>query len=361
MFGWVHDRRTKIGLLLVWSCMVAANCAPPPGVDNDNDNDNTVGVARWQLVLSELPGALLSASGGSPTDVIAVGSDGEDGEGPLVLRYDGVRWTRIASGAANNIWWVNERPVEGDFYMSGEQGLIMRYSPATGEFEQFETPGTERLFGIWGMESDNLLAVGGAEPPDSLVTGTIWHFDGLTWSRVDTSNLREGGIPTMFKVWGSGADRIYAVGFDGVIYNFNGTEWVDVPSPTTRRLLSVHGSDDLIVAVGGANTGVIAESVAGADFSDVTPSGLFQMTGLFVPPAGDAVAAGNSGSVAFRRAAGWQIVNTGLGLDITLGFHGAWVDSEGGIWLTGGDLLALDRGLLVYFGTRDVGTELVNE
>ena len=45
---------------------------------------------EWQLLASELPSALLSVSGRSPTDIYAVGAD--KGHGPLVLHFDGKGW-----------------------------------------------------------------------------------------------------------------------------------------------------------------------------------------------------------------------------------------------------------------------------
>ena len=49
----------------------------------------------WGVVLSELPGGLLSVSGRSAGEVYAVGTDPGDGLGPLVRRYEGQAWTRL--------------------------------------------------------------------------------------------------------------------------------------------------------------------------------------------------------------------------------------------------------------------------
>ena len=58
-------------------------------------------------MLQALPGALLSISGTSPTDVYAVGADPEDGRGPLVVHYDGASWERLDSGATGDLWWIS--------------------------------------------------------------------------------------------------------------------------------------------------------------------------------------------------------------------------------------------------------------
>jgi hypothetical protein len=47
---------------------------------------------RLTLVLRGRPAALLSITGSSAEDVYAVGADPDDGFGPYVLHYDGVRW-----------------------------------------------------------------------------------------------------------------------------------------------------------------------------------------------------------------------------------------------------------------------------
>ncbi len=317
--------------------------------------------AEWKLALSQLPGGLLSVSGNSATDVYAVGADPDDDLGPLVVHYDGQRWTRLRSGACEDLWWITDRQVGDSFFLVGENGLVLRYRPATGEFERQTTPGTETLFGVWGVQPTNLFAVGG--DIDELDTsGVIWQFDGSTWTAVDVTAINPAGIPVVYKVWGRSEDEIYAVGARGIILRYDGATWTQLESPTTRTLFTVHGSNDVVVGVGGAQSGVIIESTGGS-FVDVTPPDTLQMNGAFVVPDGESITVGREGAVAFRRAGQWANENTGLNLDVILDYHAAWADSEGGIWAVGGNIVGEPRtdGVLAYFGTRDVATELVDD
>ena len=71
---------------------------------------------------------------------------------------------------------------------------------------------TQTLYGVWGSGPDNIFAVG-----DS---GTILHYNGTAWTAMDsgsTSNLKG--------VWGSALNDVYAVGDSGIILHYNGTAW----------------------------------------------------------------------------------------------------------------------------------------
>lgn len=362
----IHPGRRRFGvfaggLQTVLLTALIAGCpgnTPAPQNGNTNGNGDDTNGKRWSLVLSGQPAGLLSASGTSAADVYAVGADPGDGSGPLILHYDGQRWTRLVSGAASDLWWVSDRQVGDSFFMVGENGLVLRYRPSTDAFEEQQTPGDATLFGIWGVRPDNVWAAGGdVNDPDT--SGVIWHYDGTAWTAADVTAIDAAGIPVLFKVWGRSEDEIYAVGARGVILRYDGTSWTQLDSPTTRTLFTVHGNPALVVATGGAQSGVIVESTGGA-FADVTPAGALQMNGAFAPPAGDAVAVGREGAVALRRSGAWVNEDTGLGLDVTLDYHAAWIDQEGGIWAVGGSIVGEPRtdGVLSYFGGEQIATQL---
>jgi hypothetical protein len=331
-------------------------CGPTEPCDDPTNSDCSQ--ATWQLVLHDLPGGLLSVSGTSSSDVIAVGNDPQDDRGPLVVHYDGQSWTRLETGASGDLWWISDRPIGGDFFLTGEGGLILRYRPSTGEFETFETPGSETIFGVWGLEQQDIVAVGG--DLNAFDTGgVIWHFDGSAWTDVDVSAIDPAGIPVMFKVWGRSPTELYAVGARGAVLLFDGSGWTRLDSPTQRTLFGVYGDSQLVVASGGAQSGVIIENAA-ASFTDVTPQATLQMNGAVVTPAGTAYTVGREGAVAIRSASGWTAVDTGLNLDPILHFHGPWSDPDGGLWAVGGNLdrEPVDLGMLVYYGQETIGTEL---
>lgn len=330
-------------------CLMGGSC-PPDGPTGPT----------WQLVLSNLPGGLLSVSGTTTGDIYAVGADPGDGDGPLVLHYDGQQWSRLSSGASGDLWWISDRQVGDSFYMGGEGGLLMRYAPASGQFDVFITPGNDTVFGVWGESESAIFACGG-DVDDPETSGFVWRFDGAQWTNIDLSGIDPAGVPVCYKVWGRSASDVLVCGAQGLMLHFDGADWTEVDASTTRTLFTVHGNATIAAASGGAQSGALVEQ-GGSAFADVTPAGLLQMNGVFVPDTGEAVAVGIEGQVAFRRATGWEPVDTGLNLDLLLDYHAAWIDADGGVWAVGGFIKQEPRtsGVVSYFGNAIIGTTIAD-
>lgn len=351
----LNDKTTCIG------CHLDAECVARDYMCTENGHTAptptplpTPVVGELSIVLQGLPGALLSVSGRSPTDVIAVGADPGDGMGPMVIRYDGSGWRRLDSGATGDLWWISVTPIDGDFFLAGAGGLVLRFDPDSEQFTRDETPTAGLLYGIWGASADDLWAVGDRSPAGA-GAALVLRNQGEGWVEVDVSGLAPPpGVRALFKVWGRAADEVYAVGAGGTALSFAGSEWQIVPSATTRNLFTVHGDDSLVAAVGGFISGAVVERPLGGAFTDVTPAAMPQMNGVFVSAAGVTVAAGVGRATAVRESTGWRVVDDSI--DALRDFHAVWVDSEGGVWAVGGDLTvgSLDAGVLSYGGTQQV-------
>ncbi|HUI28317.1 MAG TPA: hypothetical protein VL403_19710 [Candidatus Kryptonia bacterium] len=319
-----------------------------------------------RLILEGQPAALLSISGTSAADVYAVGADPQDGTGPYVLHYDGQNWHRLKTHSTGSLWWISVTPIDGSFYMAGENGVVLRYQPSTQTFTPLPSLGAAtQLFGVWGTDANQIWAVGRAlsNGPSS---GVMWRFDGAKWT-LDTgiAALLSQSPLAFYKVWGRDANDLYVVGQQGdeqgLVFHFDGAVWtqsaVDLngASPASSPLFTVHGNDTQVVAVGGFFSGLILE-LQGASFANVAPEETVQMNGVFIRPDGSGVAVGIAGALGFRGIAGWQYQR----LNITLDFHGAWVDPEGGVWAVGGDLTtALNQGILAYGGVETIGSNIL--
>lgn len=312
----------------------------------------------WQTVFRDLPSGLLSVSGTGPQNVYVVGTDADDGNGPLFMHYDGSAWRRLDTGVTGDLWWITAVTIDGGFCVSGENGMILRFDPELQTFEPQFTPGNQTIFGVWGFADDDIWAVGGLLT-DQQFGGTIWHFDGTAWSVFDLSEQFPDGYPTIFKVWGRSPSEVYAVGAAGMILVFDGTGWTQVDDGTERNatLFSVYGDEDSVVAVGGFNSAVILEQ-GSEGFADVAVPGTLQMNGVFVTADGGA-AVGRSLNVAFRTANGWEVQNTGLPRDFD--FHADWIDSDGGLWAVGGNLISdpINHGILVHYGSQQVSSTVI--
>ena len=128
----------------------------------------------WQVAVEAPAAAFFSVHGTSNEDVWVVGAD--DGSGPLVVRFDGTDWQRLDTGVHGDLWWVRAFD-DGTVYLAGTDSIILRYRDGT--FERMKTPGLGKttIFGLWGSTSNDVYAVGSHAGRN----GFVWHFDGVEW------------------------------------------------------------------------------------------------------------------------------------------------------------------------------------
>jgi hypothetical protein len=296
---------------------------------------------RWRSVFQDLPGALISVSGTSASDVWTVG--GNPGGGATVLHYDGKQWHKLDTGLLVDLWWVHPF-ADGPVFFGGSKGTILRWDGSA--FEAMTTPSEATVFGIWGASPDDLWAVGGipSKPGDAFV----WRYDGSSWSVA--AGLPQAKVASYFKVWGRAADDVRIVGMDGVILHWDGSAFSEPASPTNQRLLTLYAEPNgYWAAVGGLSNAVVLED-HGSGWQDVSPSGSVKAT-IGVRLAGeDGYAVGNGGSVLRRVGGSWEPEETGI--QVYGDFHATWIDPGGGVWAAGGDILSspLVNGVLLYKG-----------
>jgi sugar lactone lactonase YvrE len=326
------------------------------------------GVTQLTPILDAMPATLFSISGTPPEDghahghsinfqIFAVGADPGDGRGPFVLNYDGGNWRRLVTGVQGDLWWISDRLIDGAFYICGVNGIILRLDPETKVFQRMQTPGEKLLYGVWGTGVDNLWAVGDGPVNGPDAGGVVWKFNGTEW--VDDPTVPEG-LPTLYKIWGRSATDVYAVGRQGVIIHYNGVRWRTIQTGVVRPLFTIHGNESRVVATGGAFEGVILE-LQGASFVDVTPEGAPQINGVYVGPGGLASAVGAEGSNVVSGAHGWELKNPAVAGG-PVDFHATWMDSAGGVWAVGGDL-TIDKtyGVLAFAGSAAIGREFISD
>jgi hypothetical protein len=303
----------------------------------------------WSVPLHDLGGALLGvwAEPGPTPAIYAVGAD--DGAGPLFLRKGGEGWVRIPVASSGTLWWVNG--VGSYVYAAGTGGRVIRYDPQTGGVTDLSTGVDVTLYGVWGSSTDDVWAVGGNVGGEQPRTA-LFHHDGEQWTSVPQP--LEANNRTLFKVWGTATDDVWVCGQAGLLLHWDGGSWTAVPSGTFDSLFTVHGAGT-IVAVGGSVSPALVESTP-QGFTDVTlPDGTNTLRGVFVPPADQPWACGLGATVLRRSNGGWLRIG-GLPAASSRDFHAVCVDGAGGVWLAGGDLVQNDEGVLMYYGTRSVPT-----
>jgi hypothetical protein len=307
-------------------------------------------VDRWEVVHQGLPGALLSVWGTSSTDVWAVGGDTGDGQGPLVIHFDGATWSRVPTGQTQgNLWWVFGFE-GGPIYMGGDGGVILRYE--NGAFTPMATPGTNTVFGIWGASPDDVWAVGGASDATG---GFAWRLEGDAW--VDEPTLPDNVEldAALWKLYGRSGDDVWLVGSNGVSLHWDGSTLTQGDTGVGTSLFTVHADAERFVAVGGTASGIIVE-YAGGTWSNTTPNppppGL---SGVVLDDDGSGVAVGSFGAI-YERSVSGEWAEAELDFNIAHTLHGVWLDERGDAWAVGGQVYSLpfDEGLLVHRGSSTI-------
>jgi hypothetical protein len=309
--------------------------------------------AHWQIVAPHLDAALLSVWGTSAKDVWAAGTDTGDGQGALVLHFDGSSWTRLPMGQTGDLWWVFGFE-SGPVYLGGVGGVILRYQE--GEFTRLPTPGTGTVFGIWGASPDDLWAVGGA--PSGAQGAFAWR-----WSAARDGWQPAADLPpdlaarnSLWKVFGHGPDDVWLVGTGGQMLHWDGVALSPSFSGIAESLFTVHANSTRFAAVGGAGSGLILEreisAPADAAWENRSPSSSQALVGVCLSEQGG-YAVGQFGYIAQRGPDGWSEEDTGLPPDAgNRSLHSVWIDPSGGVWAVGGQVLVepLFDGLMLHKG-----------
>lgn len=329
----------------VLASLLAACPDPDPPLQPRPDAGGDVvapATPAWRTVGSALPEALLSVSGTSSDDVYAVGAD--KGAGPRVYHFDGKAWSSLPTGQRGDLWWVHAIP-KGPVFFAGASGMVLRYD--AGKFERMPTPGLAKqtVFGVWGTKADDVYAVGGASGRD----GFIWRYDGKSFKEErlpdDMPRLENGECPGLFKVWGEGED-VWVVGGAGTLLHKKGSgPFKVVPTNVKETLFTAHGAGGKVYIVGGASNGRALEVDAATEVvRDVSPPATALIQGVFASPKG-VFAAG-------ERALVYQL-DTQTGRFTALpaqpdsrvqSFHAAWVSPDGDVWAAGGEVLSPSLG-----------------
>ncbi len=307
--------------------------------DTPDTGDTAADTTPWQDVAENLPGALLSVWGRAADDVFVVGAD--PGDGPMAFHRVGAGWVAVDGLTAGDVWWVS-----GDadrVWFAGAGGRVFRGDAEGADLEAWVLDPDVTFFGVWGPGDGTAWAVGG-DPSAPSDAAAAWYFDGGTWAEVALPEDAAAKF-ALYKVWGSAADDVWAVGAGGIILHHDGAAWGSVPSLTTVPLFTFHEG----YAVGGVATGAILRANdGGGSFTEESPPYALPITGVH---GGDApVAVGAQGSVWFRTDGAW--VADPRERPTYQDLHSVWRDPDGGVWAVGGHVSSapLIQGALVYSG-----------
>ena len=252
----------------------------------------TGAAASWDIALQigVDRGALLSVWGTTPDDIYAVGGQllsATDSTGVLYHR-DGGTWTEQAlPDGTPMLHWIYG--VDGELWTVGRKGAALRRE---GDVWVSHSTGVDTiLWGIWGASKDALWTVGGDGVDDPPV---LLGWDGETWTPVVLPDTGDSG--GLFKIWGTGAADVTAVGDRGLALHFDGAAWTVQPTGDLADLISVWGrAPDQHLAVGGRANARIARW-DGATWTGETLA-IPGLSGVWMDPSGAATLVGNQGTI----------------------------------------------------------------
>ncbi len=302
---------------------------------------------EWGWVAHSKAAALLGVHGTAADDVWLAGAD--DGQGPVVLHFDGAEWERRSTGYRGDLWWVHAT-AQGPVFLGGSDALWLRYE--AGEFKRLATPGLGKhtIFSIAAAAPDDVYAVGAAAGRN----GFIWHYDGQVVTELALPEAlpedEHHDAPGLFKVWAASTTDVWVVGAHGVVLRGDAMRGFElVQSGGEEILFTVHGRGKDVAIVGGTGTGKLLQT-RGAELVDHTPTDAPLLQGVSFAPDGAVWAVGAGGSIYRGKGGRFSPVDPGLAFAAAESLHAVWVDPKGGVWAVGGDVLTpeLDQGLALH-------------
>jgi cysteine-rich repeat protein len=244
--------------------------------------------------------------------VVAVGAAG------TIVQDDGTGWAPGRTATTANLRAVWGGATDG-FFAAGERGTLLFYD---GQVWRPMALGR----GVTGSPDQTFNTIKGVDGEAIGVVGTedLISYEGAAWSpaAVPTSE-------TLYALWGTAGDDVFAVGRNGAILHHDGLHWTSEASPTSVDLYAVAGTSATDIYVAGDQLTLL--HFDGATWTVVRSGPIAGQVGafhaLFVDPSGDVVAGGTLG--VFDDAAG-AVVRTSP--DDT---RALWGTSASDLWAAG--------------------------
>ncbi|MBN2239840.1 MAG: dockerin type I repeat-containing protein [Dehalococcoidales bacterium] len=155
---------------------------------------------------------------------------------PLVQLYG------IWGLSSTDIYAVGYTNIRGVVYHYTDEGWSTIDVPVDFDF---------RFYDVWGTSPADIYFAGIKYPLSGEYTYIpfIMHFDGVNWTTMDTPEIETN----LKAIWGTSENDIFAVGAFSTILHFDGTNWVKMDCPTVGNCYGVHGdtTDTIYVACSG--------------------------------------------------------------------------------------------------------------
>jgi hypothetical protein len=327
-----------VGASLALAAALGCSPAPPPPAPT----------SHWTVVRSDLDRVPLTVWGASPDDVW-IGGGGLASAGPVLLMHgDGATFVERPSDVQGTIWWLHGTS-STDVWAVGEKGLALHWDGATWTVRPTGTDAN--LYGVWAAAPDDVWAVGGS-PTSSGPTDILLHYDGVSFAPVAPPRMLGA---TYFKVWGLSSSDVLVVASAGLALHYDGTSWSEVATGSHATIFTVHGTADIVRAIGGAPAVLLRWNGSSFDAETTPPEMSGAMTGIFVDASGTTFMTGERYQ-RYELDASGRFQNDTDAPALFGDLHAVWGDGRGNAVAVGGNYVALTspdvapKGVVVRYG-----------
>ncbi|MGD6935126.1 MAG: hypothetical protein ACQCN5_13070 [Candidatus Bathyarchaeia archaeon] len=172
------------------------------------------------------------------------------GDNGTIISWDGTKWSSVVSPTTTNLYAIVMISENAGLAVGGNStsGIILQYKDGTWSVMSTSSPINGALYGVTaGSNGSPAWAVG--------ANGLILNWNGAQWTQQTSPTTKT--LRSVAMVHDS--NNVWAVGDNGTIIQYNGSNWVTVTSPTASNLKSIVMLNSTSGwAVGGTgNTGVI--------------------------------------------------------------------------------------------------------
>jgi|GEM_PF-2734671 len=178
------------------------------------------------------------------------------------------------------------------------------------------------LLSVWGSSSTNVFAVGGETPVQ-----TILHYDGNTWSSMDSVNSNR-----LNGVWSSSSSDVFAVGQNGTILHYDGSTWSAMDSGTAETLWSVWGNAGSDVFAAGSYGTILHYN--GSTWTPMNSGTTIILWSVWGSSGSDVFAVGDNGTILHYNGSVWARMTSGT----TNYLNGIWGSSGSDVFVVGGNI-----------------------
>ena len=197
-----------------------------------------------------------------------------------------------------------------------ENKLIKSCESKSIEFNVMPGSPTSKIYDIWGYEKDSIFAVG--------FSGNIFYYNGSSWSKMSS-----GYSTNIYSVWGNSKDSVYAGGgwSSGDILHYDGNTW-NIQYSTDSPINSIWGLSENNIYATSYNSIL---HYNGSQWSTVTANIVADYQSIWGASKDNIFVACSGGKIIHYDGIKWELINSPTANDL----QKIWGNSSNSIFAVG--------------------------